>query len=116
MITDRANKFIVSEIIREKIFRITYEEIPYSCAVYVEHFSDNENGKLNIRAEIWVERKTQKGMIIGKDANTIKKIRLSSKKDIQYLFDRPTDLELFVKIKKDWRQKDYLLNEDLHFS
>ncbi|HPE41351.1 MAG TPA: GTPase Era [Bacteroidales bacterium] len=116
MITDRSNKFIVSEIIREKIFRITYEEIPYSCAVYVEHFSDNENGKLNIRAEIWVERKTQKGMIIGKDANTIKKIRLSSKKDIQYLFDRPTDLELFVKIKKDWRQKDYLLNEDLHFS
>lgn len=116
MLTDRSNKFIVSEIIREKIFRLTYEEIPYSCAVFVEHFSDKEDGKLLIRAEIWVERKTQKGMIIGKEAKTIKKIRTKAKKDIQYLFDRSVDLELYVRVKKDWRQKDYLLNEDLYFS
>ncbi|MFW5871524.1 MAG: GTPase Era [bacterium] len=116
MMTDRPNKFIVSEIIREKIFRITYEEIPYSCAVFVEHFSDKEDGTLNIRAEIWVERKTQKGMIIGKEAQTIKKIRTKSKKDIHYLFDRPVELELYVRVKKDWRQKDYLLNDDLYFS
>jgi len=116
MLTDRSNKFIVSEIIREKIFRLTYEEIPYSCAVFVEHFSDEEDGKLVIRAEIWVERKTQKGMIIGKDAQTIKKIRIKAKKDIQYLFDRPAELELYVRVKKDWRQKDYLLNDDLYFS
>src|SRR6056297_1206876 len=116
MITDRSNKFIVSEIIREKIFRITYEEIPYSCAVFIEHFSDKEDGKLYIRAEIWVERKTQKGMIIGKGADTIKKIRVQSKKDIHYLFDRPVELELYVRVKKDWRQKDHLLNDDLYFS
>ena len=116
MLTDRSNKFIVSEIIREKIFRLTYEEIPYSCAVFVEHFSDELDGKLVIRAEIWVERKTQKGMIIGKDAKTIKKIRIKAKKDIQYLFDRPAELELYVRVKKDWRQKDYLLNDDLYFS
>ena len=116
MMTDRSNKFIVSEIIREKVFRITYEEIPYSCAVFIEHFSDQSTGTLEIRAEIWVERKTQKGMIIGKKAKTIQKIRLKAKKDIQYLFDRPVALELYVKVKKDWRQKDYLLNNDLYFS
>jgi len=116
MMTDRSNKFICSEIIREKIFRITYEEIPYSCAVFIEQFSDKENGILEIRAEIWVERKTQKGMIIGKGADTIKKIRVQSKKDIHYLFDRPVELELYVRVKKDWRQKDHLLNDDLYFS
>ncbi len=116
MMTDRSNKFIVSEIIREKIFRLTYEEIPYSCAVFVEEFSDKTDGTLEIRAEIWVERKTQKGMIIGKEAKTIKKIRIKAKKDIQFLFDRPIDLELYVRVKEDWRQKDYLLHDDLFFS
>ncbi len=116
MMTDRSNKFIVSEIIREKIFRITYDEIPYSCAVFIEHFSDKSNGTLEIRAEIWVERKTQKGMIIGKEAKIIKQIKLKAKKDIRYLFDRSIDLELYVRVKKDWRQKDYLLNDDLFFS
>jgi len=116
MMTDRSNKFICSEIVREKIFRITYEEIPYSCAVFIEHFSEKEDGSLDIRAEIWVERKTQKGMLIGKGANTIKKIRAQSKKDLHYLFDRPVELELYVRVKSDWRQKDHILNDDLYFS
>jgi len=116
MMTDRSNKFIVSEIIREKIFRITFEEIPYSCAVLVENFNDKIDGTLEIRAEIWVERKTQKGMIIGKAAKTIKKIRIKAKKDIQFLFDRPIDLEIYVRVKENWRQKDYLLNDELFFS
>lgn len=116
ILTDRSNKFLTSEIIREKIFRLTYEEIPYSCAVYVEHFAHSETGKLKIRAEIWVERKTQKGMIIGKGATIIKKIRKSAERDIKYLFDTTVDLELYVRVKEDWRKKDYLLNSDLYFS
>ena len=83
--------------------------------MYIEHFSEKENSTLYIRAEIWVERKTQKGIIIGKEAKNIKKIRLKSKKDIQYLFDRAVELELYVRVKKDWRQKDHLLNTDLFF-
>ena len=55
-------------------------------------------------------------MIIGKEAKTIKKIRIKAKKDIQFLFDRPIDLELYVRVKEDWRQKDYLLHDDLFFS
>ncbi len=116
MLTDRSNKFLVSEIIREKIFRITYEEIPYSCAVYIEHFESDANSTLNIRAEIWVERKTQKGMIIGKGASLIKKIRKSAERDIKYLFDTKINLELYVRVKTDWRKKDSLLNSDLYFS
>ena len=84
--------------------------------MFIEHFSDKSNGTLEIRAEIWVERKTQKGMIIGKEAKIIKQIKLKAKKDIRYLFDRSIDLELYVRVKKDWRQKDYLLNDDLFFS
>jgi GTP-binding protein Era len=116
ILTDRSNKFLTSEIIREKIFRLTYEEIPYSCAVYVEYFAHSETGKLKIRAEIWVERKTQKGMIIGKGATVIKKIRKSAERDIKYLFDTTVELELYVRVKEDWRKKDYLLNSDLYFS
>jgi len=116
LLTDRSNKFLVSEIIREKIFRITYDEIPYSCAVYVEHFENSDSGNLDIRAEIWVERKTQKGMIIGKGASLIKKIRKDAEKDIRYLFDTKVNLELYVRVKEDWRKRDYLLNTDLYFS
>jgi len=116
VLTDRSNKFLVSEIIREKIFRLTYDEIPYSCAVFVEHFSDSDDQTIDIRAEIWVERKTQKGMIIGKGAQNIKKIRLSAKRDIQFLFDRPVSLELYVRVKEEWRSKDYLLNNELYFT
>ena len=82
----------------------------------MENFNDKIDGTLEIRAEIWVERKTQKGMIIGKAAKTIKKIRIKAKKDIQFLFDRPIDLEIYVRVKENWRQKDYLLNDELFFS
>jgi len=112
---DKPSRFIVSEIIREKIFRYTSEEIPYSCAVTVEHFEMEKNGKLYIRAEIYVERMSQKGMIIGKGGSFIKKIRLTSKKDIEYMFDTKTDLELFVKVKKNWREKDSIIGGELYF-
>jgi len=115
MLTDRSTKFIISEIIREKVFRKTYEEIPYTTAVYVEHLSEKADGKLHIRAEIWVERPSQKGMIIGKQAGLIKAIRKNAKRDLKYLFDRSVELEVYVKVKKEWRKKEQLLSEDLYF-
>ncbi len=114
-LVDKSSKFLISEIIREKIFRYTSEEIPYSCAVFVEHFEEKQNGNLYVRAEIYVERMSQKGMIIGKGGELVKKIRLNSKKDIEYMFDGKVELELFVKFKKDWRERDSVLSEDLYF-
>ena len=112
MITDRPMSFIASELIREKIFQFTYEEIPHCSSVIVEEIKQRENGTVYIRANIYVERESQKGIIIGQNGNMIKKIGESARKDIEYLLESKAFLDLHVKTKKDWRNKDFIiLNE-----
>ncbi len=109
-ITDRSIKFMASEIIREKILYLTKEEIPHSAGIYIQKFEDN-NDSLNIIADIIVERKTQKPILIGKKGSMIGKIRRLAKKDIEFLFDVKVNLELFVKVRENWRQRDKLIRE-----
>lgn len=112
MVTDRPLSFIAAELIREKIFHFTYEEVPHSTAVIVEEVKERPNGIVYIRATIYVERDSQKGIIIGQNGQMIKKIGEFARKDIEFLLDRKVYLDLHVKVKKDWRNKDFIiLNE-----
>ncbi len=112
IIVDRPLSFIVAELIREKIFHFTYEEVPHSVAVIIEEIKERENGTTYIRANIYVERDSQKGIIIGQKGQMIKKIGESARKDIEYFIESKVYLDLFVKVKKDWRNKDFIiLNE-----
>lgn len=102
-LTDRPERFIVAEIIREKIFRLTQEEVPYSTAVMVEEFKEREGKNLiYIRAMIAVERDSQKAIIIGKKGDMLKKIGSEARTDIESLLQAKVFLELFVKVEKEW--------------
>jgi GTP-binding protein Era len=109
-ITDRSIKFMISEIIREKILFLTKEEIPHSVGIYIQKFQD-EHDSFDIMADIIVERKSQKPIVIGKKGSMIAKIRKLAKKDMEYLFDVKVKLELFVKVKENWRQNDKFIRE-----
>ncbi len=109
-LTDRPEKFFVSEIIREKILINYDKEIPYSCEVYVESFKD-EPTILKIRALIFVSRESQKGILIGHLGSGLKRVGTQARLDIEKFFDKKVFLELFVKVKKDWRNNDYMLKQ-----
>lgn len=104
-LTDRPARFFVTEIIREKILKNYDKEIPYSVEVLVETFKE-ENNIIRIQAVIFVERDSQKGIIIGKGGKMLKKVGTEARKDIEAFFDKKVYLELFVKVEKDWRNKD----------
>ncbi|WP_375579035.1 GTPase Era [Marivirga tractuosa] len=106
--TDKPEKFFVEEIIREKIFQNYKKEVPYSCEVVVTEFKEDET-IIRIRAEIYVERKSQKGIIIGKGGEAIKKVGIESRKDLETFFNKQIHLETFVKVEQDWRKKDLKL-------
>ncbi len=111
-LTDKSERFFVSEIIREKILIQYKQEIPYSCEVIVEEFKEttNNKGKLTrIRAVIYVARKTQKSIIIGKDGFAIKKLGTAARRDIEDFLEQNVFLELFVKVKDNWRDDDKML-------
>lgn len=113
--TDMPERFIVSEIIREKAFLLVHEEIPYSVAVEVESFKDKKTKKgeplVEIHAAIHVEADSQKGIIIGKSGAVIKKIGAEARKDIEKLLGAKVYLEIFVKVTKNWTKKGRLLKE-----
>ncbi len=109
-LTDKPEKFFVSEIIREKILLNYEKEIPYSCEVYVESFKD-EPTILKIRAVIFVSRESQKGILIGHKGAGLKRVGTQARIDIEKFFDKKVFLELFVKVKKDWRNNDYMLRQ-----
>ncbi len=112
MLTDRPLSFLAAELIREKIFTLTREEVPHSTAVIVEEVKERPTGVLYIRAEIYVERDSQKGIIIGKGGSMIKKIGTMAREEIEFLVGRKVYLDLHVKVKEKWRQKDFIiLNE-----
>ena len=107
-LTDRPARFFVTEIIREKIFLYYQKEIPYSTEVIVESFDETEQ-KIHIRAVIIVERESQKGILIGDKGQALKKTGSMARKDIEKFFEKKVFLELFVKVEKDWRNRDNLL-------
>jgi GTP-binding protein Era len=104
-LTDKTERFFVSEIIREKILLNYQKEIPYSVEIEVEEFKDTEE-LLRIRANIHVIRPSQKGIIIGHKGQALKKVGTDARKDIEAFFDKKVFLELYVKVSKDWRDKD----------
>jgi len=103
--TDKPERFFVSEIIREKILMNYKKEIPYSCEVVVEAFKEEEK-IIRIEAVIYVERDSQKGIIIGHQGAAIKKVGIESRKDCETFFGKQVHLELFVKVDKDWRHDE----------
>ena len=111
-LTDKSSRFFVNEIIREKILLCYDKEIPYSTEVEVESFKEvptansqqpTANSRLHIQATIYVERESQKGIIIGHKGAALKKVGMLARKDIEAFFDKPVFLELFVKVDRDWR-------------
>ena len=106
--TDKSERFIASEIIREKIFLNYKQEIPYSSEVIVNSFKEEEK-IIRIAAEIFVERDTQKGILIGKKGEAIKRLGIDSRKELEAFFGKQIHLETFVKVEKDWRKDDQKL-------
>jgi len=102
-LTDMPERFIAAELIREKIFRLTDQEIPYSSAVVVDTFSTEKEGKLiKIQATIHVEQDSQKGIIIGKKGSKLKAIGEQARKEIEQMVGAKVFLELFVRVQKNW--------------
>ncbi len=99
--TDKSMRFIVAEIIREKLFRLLKQELPYSITVSVDHYTE-ESDMIRISATIWVERKSQKGIVIGKNGSLLKKVGSQAREDIQRLIANKVYLQLWVKVREDW--------------
>ncbi len=103
-LTDKSSRFFASEIIREKILNQYHKEIPYSVEVVVEEFKES-NDIIRIRSIVFVERDTQKGIIIGHQGKAIKRTGIQARKDMEAFFEKKVYLELYVKVNKDWRDK-----------
>ena len=104
-LTDKPARFFVTEIIREKILLLYDKEVPYSSEVLVEKFEEKENS-IHIMAVIYVERDSQKAILIGKGGEKIKQVGIEARKDIETFFGKKVYLELFVKVEKDWRNRE----------
>lgn len=109
-LTDKPARFFVTEIIREKLLLNYDKEIPYSTEVLVEKFEEKENS-IHIMTVIYVERDSQKGIIIGKGGEKIKKVGIESRLDIEKFFGKKVHLEIFVKVEKDWRNRENKLRQ-----
>ena len=104
-LTDLPQRFIAAEMIRESVFRLTGEEIPYATAVTVDSFKEEKGGKLiKIEATIHLERSSQKGIIIGKEGSKLKRIGTESRKKIEHMLETKVFLKLFVRVQKNWRK------------
>lgn len=109
--TDLLERFMVSEIIREKVMEMTEEEVPHAVAVEITDWVEREDGLIAISSNIYVEREGQKGIIIGKRGAMLKSIGTAARIDIEQLLNTKVFLELWVKVKKDWRDKKGILTE-----
>ena len=111
MITDQPERLIISDIVREKILLQTHDEIPHAIAVDVDEIKTREDGTTYVRATIYVERDSQKGIIIGKQGAMLKTIGRQARGDVERLLATKVFLDLWVKVKKDWRNKSGMLSE-----
>lgn len=111
MITDHPEQFIIAEYIREQVLNQTEEEIPHSVAVRIEEFKKRPNGQVYIEATIYVERDSQKGIIIGAKGNRLKSVGAAARVEIEKLLDAQVYLNLWVKVRKNWRNSDKILQE-----
>ena len=108
-LTDQPEKVMISEIIREKILRLCDKEIPHGTAVVIESLTERDNGMMDIEATIFCERDSHKGIIIGKKGAMLKKISTYSRQDIERFFGCKVNLQTWVKVKEDWRNRRALL-------
>ena len=111
MLTDQPERLVVAELIREKILKLTHDEVPHAIAVDVEEMSTRSNQDVYIRANIYVEKESQKAIVIGQNGNLLKQVGQMAREDIQTLLGNKVYLQLWVKIKKDWRNKSGALRE-----
>ena len=109
MITDQPERLVIGELIREKALHLTKEEIPHAIAVDIEEISKRNNDDLYIRATIYVERESQKGIVIGAKGSLLKEIGQLARADIENLLGSKVYIDLWVKVKKDWRDNDILM-------
>lgn len=110
-ITDKTERFLISELIREKVLTFTEEEVPHSINVVVEDMTRNDQEKLQVQATIITERDSQKGILIGKKGSMLKTIGKEARRDIEQLLGEGIFLDLWVKVQKDWRNKQSLLTQ-----
>lgn len=106
MVTDQPERLIVAELIREKVLQLTRDEVPHAVAVETDEMTTRPNGDVYIRATIYVERDSQKGIIIGHQGVALKKVSTEARKSLEKFFDKKIFLEIFVKVDKDWRNSD----------
>ena len=109
--TDQPVSFIVAELIREKVLVLTRDEVPHSIAVEIEEFKQQGKDKVYMRAIIYTERDSQKGIIIGKNGQMLKTIGEQSRQEIERMLDAHVYLDLWVKVKKNWRDSEANLNQ-----
>ncbi len=109
MVTDQPERLIVAELVREKVLQLTRDEVPHAVAVETEEMTTRDNGDIYIRATIYVERDSQKGIIIGAKGSMLKQIGALARPDIEAMLGNRVYLDLWVKVKKDWRDRDGVL-------
>ncbi|MFO3666645.1 GTPase Era [Anaerococcus kampingiae] len=111
MITDKTERFVVGEIIREKALRLLSEEVPHGVAVRIDDFKEREDKDLiDIRASIIIEKNSHKQIVIGKNGQMIKQIGMDARKEIESFLASKVNLQLWVKVEKDWRKKEKLVD------
>ncbi len=108
-VTDQPKELVAAELVREQILKATRDEVPHSVAVVVESIAPQEDGKLHVRATIYVERPSQKGILIGRDGAMLRKIGSRARREIEFLLGEKIYLDLWVKVSEDWRNKESML-------
>jgi GTP-binding protein Era len=106
MVTDRDLAFRVAELIREKLMTLVYKEVPYGLTVEVEHLGTNEEGQRVVHALIWLERESQKSIVIGKDGQVLKQAGTAARLELKELLGERVHLELWVKVREHWADSE----------
>jgi GTP-binding protein Era len=110
-LTDQPERFLIAELIREQIFTQTAQEVPYQTAVMVEQTEDTDSGVLRVEATIYVERDSQKGIVIGKRGSRLKHIGQVARQEIERRLNTRVYLALWVKVRKDWSENEQLIRD-----
>ena len=109
MVTDQPERLIAAEMVREKVLELTRDEVPHAVAVDVDEMATRSKGDVYIRATIYVERDSQKGIVIGGHGSMLREIGQRARHDIEVLLGAKVYLDLWVKVRKDWRNRDAIL-------